>query len=826
MTTPSVTSESASSSPRRPIIIGSAVLLIFACFVAGAIGAFFLLRDRLTSSTEPAVAYILDTSPRMSNSAEQGTRLSIAQAILAEIVRPADPELTSGLRIFGSGALSQSCEDTELVVPFAPANQSTIADELIGLTIGGSLESALAQAMIAAIRDLNAAEGPHFMVVVTGGVDSCNPQAGELVASEADRASIELQTFVVGFQVSEQDAEALKTMAEQVAGGTYHNAPDAASLRTVLKMIQDRIHQAYTIGDATPPDPAPAGDYGDAPEGGPTNYASLFAQIGQFPTLFSSDGARTLIVDEAYLGSAASSEAGANDPADPDGVPNLTNADSDDGIVDFFITLTSIPPPTTLTVEVTAPGGSPGGTYYLNAIIDLNMDGEWGGQGANGELEWVVQNQAVQVTPGATTPFTSPPFGFANGNLLPDGAFMRIALTKEMVPANWDGTGEFSSGEIEDHFIELPKKEGKRLPILTVDCNGPYAPGAPVTCIVTNSGGAGTFTYSLRRIGAGGVNVPLPTCRTGPGETPGGPVSIDVGPPGAGPGPNPVTITCQSTPGEAPDTWKLTTQVVDPPAVVVDGGVQAGASAESEADFDFEGEPKVMHAYTNYSLGNWIHYSGISHIWYQFHIVYDDPIPVPNATVNVTMTNEGGQTQSGTSITGPDGIAAGWFTISSYDTYTITVDNIEGENIIYDPSLNEMEPLVFEVGPEEGELPVVSEPMLEAFVEGIAIAVRDKETDWLIEILDPAVYDRYGYPACQTYIEGLDDSTFSIRMIEFTGPEPWQWVRDDQSTDIDRAYTIMANVTSQGETTLQELHVSIDMFGLLYWFTDCGGPDA
>ena len=75
----------------------------------------------------------------------------------------------------------------------------------------------------------------------------------------------------------------------------------------------------------------------------------------------------------------------------------------------------------------------------MNAIIDLNMDGEWGGQGVNGELEWVVQNEPVQVVPGQTTEFTPPAFAFSNGNLLPDGAYMRLALTKEMVPANWDG---------------------------------------------------------------------------------------------------------------------------------------------------------------------------------------------------------------------------------------------------------------------------------------------------------------------------------------------------------------------------------------------------
>ena len=229
-----------SGSRRNSIIIIGAVLLLI---VAGAIGAFLFTRDRQSSVEEPAVAYILDTSPRMSLAAEQGTRLSVAQAVMAEVVRPGDPELNAGLRVFGSGAIPQSCDDTELIVPFARANQSAIAEQLTGLVVGGSEESALAQSMIAAIRDLNAANGPHFIVVVTGGEDSCNPQAGELVAAEADRAGIDLRTYLVGFMVSEQQAVALKTMAANSGAGTYYDAPDASALRVALLDIQNRIER-------------------------------------------------------------------------------------------------------------------------------------------------------------------------------------------------------------------------------------------------------------------------------------------------------------------------------------------------------------------------------------------------------------------------------------------------------------------------------------------------------------------------------------------------------------------------------------------------------
>ena len=244
MTTPAVTPETKAPNRRkRFILIGCGAALAFVCLAFGGVAAYLYLGEGVVQAEEPAVAYILDTSPRMSLSGEEGTRLSIAQAILAEIVRPADPTYTTGLRVFGSGALPQPCEDTDLVVPFSAANHSAIADRLLGLQVGAAAEAALAEAMLASIRDLDRARGPHFIVVVTGGADSCNPQAGELIASEADRAGISLETYVVGFQVTEQDAAALKTMTEVSSGATYYDAANKAALRSVLGSIQRRIEQ-------------------------------------------------------------------------------------------------------------------------------------------------------------------------------------------------------------------------------------------------------------------------------------------------------------------------------------------------------------------------------------------------------------------------------------------------------------------------------------------------------------------------------------------------------------------------------------------------------
>ncbi len=185
-------------------------------------------------------------------------------------------------------------------------------------------------------------------------------------------------------------------------------------------------------------------DFGDAPDGGPTGYATgillggaTLPQTGSFPTTLANDGART-ITQTATLGTAVSTETDAN----------ITDADSDDGLIQFGISLTSIPATGRLNVEV----NSVNNLYFLNALADLNQDGEWGGFGINGEPEWIVQNERVNVSSGI---YTSERFAYGSGNRIPEDTWVRVALTTEPVPNNWDGTGVFTDGEIEDHFIHI-----------------------------------------------------------------------------------------------------------------------------------------------------------------------------------------------------------------------------------------------------------------------------------------------------------------------------------------------------------------------------------
>ena len=134
---------------------------------------------------------------------------------------------------------------------------------MLALGIGPSSESALAQSMVAAIRDLGAVEGPQYIVVVTGGEDSCNPEAGELVRAEAERAGIDVQSFIVGFGVDAEQAAALKTLANATGAATYYEAADGAALRVVMAEIHDIIERGGAPRAVEPAvDPAEV----DAPE--------------------------------------------------------------------------------------------------------------------------------------------------------------------------------------------------------------------------------------------------------------------------------------------------------------------------------------------------------------------------------------------------------------------------------------------------------------------------------------------------------------------------------------------------------------------------------
>ena len=293
---------------RSPLVyVGVGCVVIALCAlcvgVAGA-GWYFYTQSPTPVASRPAVEYILDASPRMAqpSDGESGTRLAVAQGVLAEIIRPSDPTVTAGLRVFGTGAIAVSCQDTNLLVPLAPANQGQIANHVLALSTGTNASAAMGEAMIMAIRDLAATKGDHTLVVVTGGPDSCNPQAGQLIAAEAKKDGIQLQLFVVGYQVSTDDGNAIKGLVDG-AGGNYVSAKSKTDLSTILASIQQYVNNSSTNSVASVLATAAA-----AAGAGTSTPAAATAVVTPAPT---SSGAPTAVATTA-VAQAATATSGAN----------------------------------------------------------------------------------------------------------------------------------------------------------------------------------------------------------------------------------------------------------------------------------------------------------------------------------------------------------------------------------------------------------------------------------------------------------------------------------------------------------------------------------
>ena len=62
-------------------------------------------------------------------------------------------------------------------------------------------------------------------------------------------------------------------------------------------------------------------------------------------------------------------------------------------------------------------------------------------------------------------------------------------------------------------------------------------------------------------------------------------------------------------------------------------------------------------------------------------------------------------------------------------------------------------------------------------------------------------------------------------MLTVGEPEAWDYTTDGQTTTIEEAVSVDAEIVVLGEASRQTLHFAI-IDGAVLWFTDCGTPVA
>jgi len=264
-----------------------------------------------------------------------------------------------------------------------------------------------------------------------------------------------------------------------------------------------------------PPTPTKlSADFGDAPDGNPAGYANTRI-IGRFPTRLktrSSDkpGAHIYTPGADRLGPSVTTEASADDSTNPDAAPNLVNSDAaDNGLRGLTLTLDGTPPSAVVDLTVSLDPSAPVGDRFVNILIDMNLDGRWGPSDGFAP-EWAIRNFPVRVDPGTTTRIQTDKFPIGSATQLPDGAWMRVLLTRSRIEGvRWDGGGRWPFGEVEDYRIELPRLSGNAdaqepMPLVATICPSTITVPSDVlvaraTCGLINLGGDGLSKLSLIR---------------------------------------------------------------------------------------------------------------------------------------------------------------------------------------------------------------------------------------------------------------------------------------------------------------------------------------
>jgi hypothetical protein len=236
------------------------------------------------------------------------------------------------------------------------------------------------------------------------------------------------------------------------------------------------------------------------------------------------------------------------------------------------------------------------------------------------------------------------------------------------------------------------------------------------------------------------------------------------------------------------------------------------------------GIDKTPNLFIGYIVALISHGTGQSEINMDVHVLGADPMPVPAATVSVSLIRPDGTSETLSATTDQAGDASLIFTIFTYGQYVMSVESLQAEGYAYDPTMNIANSMVIDVGSAEG-LAAVGSERINAFFQRLDSAIQSGDTSWLFNALHPAVLDLYGDEACQAQLAQAITNPFTSEVESVEEFGPWTWERDERSRLIENAYTIaVIRTPSGGAAEMQEAHLALREDGSLGWFTDCGEP--
>jgi hypothetical protein len=91
----------------------------------------------------------------------------------------------------------------------------------------------------------------------------------------------------------------------------------------------------------------------------------------------------------------------------------------------------------------------------------------------------------------------------------------------------------------------------------------------------------------------------------------------------------------------------------------------------------------------------------------------------------------------------------------------------------------------------------------------------------LVATLNRAVVDRYGLDQCRSFLNTTIDPTADFSVVDITGPSPFDYTGDGQTTTVQDVFQVQVRRTQNGQTADATIHIARNSDGTFSWFTRC-----
>ena len=183
----------------------------------------------------PRMVLVLDASGSMWGQIQGKAKIEIAKSVMADLIDSIPANFQTGLTVYGHRRKGD-CNDIEMIVPVGKHNAAAMKAKVAAISPKG--KTPLSESVKLAAEALHYTNARATVVLVSDGLETCDIDPCELAAELAMHGK-DFTVHVIGFDISREDQEQLRCMADKT-GGLFLAASDAGSLRDALfKMVEE-----------------------------------------------------------------------------------------------------------------------------------------------------------------------------------------------------------------------------------------------------------------------------------------------------------------------------------------------------------------------------------------------------------------------------------------------------------------------------------------------------------------------------------------------------------------------------------------------------------